>query len=170
MRWFLPAGGTLGLALAAVSAGGLAWAEFEAPGANAGEAASITSSDAALTAPVTDASSRRARRPDRFYQAIAERPLFAPGRRPAAVDAAPAEPEVVEAVEPEPAAPEALAARLSGVMAGGARPAALIAIGAAAPEWVRVGDSVGSWILVGVDGAGADLESGGRSQRLELHR
>lgn len=112
-------------------------------------------------------------RPEIFYAAITDRPLFAEMRRPNRP-----EPEVPE-LDEEPFIEQVQEAPLSiavpdlvllGVVAGGATNSALISISGADPEWHRLGTEIAGWTLSKIDAQQIELREGERSLTIDLYR
>jgi hypothetical protein len=166
----LPASGTL-LLLALASALGFTLSR------NAGMSAPSIPipSDAALRPPAeATALDMPPPRPDVYYAAITERPLFSPQRRPTP------EPGQAPVAEPEPAAaapaPEPVAVeltrpdlRLLGTMTGGARSTALIAQAEGEPVWLAEGDAIGGWTLSAISADSVELSRDSGSFRVDLY-
>lgn len=106
-------------------------------------------------------------RPDIYYAAITDRPLFAPERRPSIprIETVP-ETEEVAVAAPVRRHPDGLT--LSGVLDGGEYPKALIAVGSSLPDWYQVGDVVDGWSITRIFENAIILTEGDGSHRLEL--
>ncbi|MGB3316139.1 MAG: hypothetical protein WBB85_17190, partial [Albidovulum sp.] len=85
-------------------------------------------------------------RPDIYYAAITERPLFSPTRRPQSSESEPEKAEPVEdiAAESQDTGRDAPAIRLLGIMSGTGTPSALIAAEDGVSEWHKAGASLGT--------------------------
>lgn len=103
-------------------------------------------------------------RPDVFYEAITDRPLFAPSRRPEMIS------EVVAIEEPkqieEILRPENLV--LSGVLGGTPSRSAFISVGGLEGEWFRTNDEIEGWAITDIGPDAITLTDGNDSFRLEL--
>lgn len=109
-------------------------------------------------------------RPDVFYAAITERPLFAQSRRPEAFAAPPAEePAPVEAGQPEP---EVLPPNidLHGVSGSVDHLRALLSVEGGAPEWFETNAIIQRWVLAEIGTDWIMLQHAGRSFRVELYQ
>ena len=166
-----------GTFLLAAVAGTLAWlvhvAEpgkgmpvVAAPDVPAGEAAPD-----ATEAPVRPA------RPEAFYAAVVERPLFAETRRPAvtgqAVEVPPAPVEVAPDAEPAPdaeAPPEPPALVLKGVLLRAEARAALLGEPGATGDWIAEGSRVGDWMLQRIAADHVELTNSGVTYRIDLYK
>lgn len=114
-------------------------------------------------------------RPDIYFAAITDRPVFEQSRRPIesapVADEEPSVPESEPVVTPEPEGkiPEPNIVLL-GVLTGGARNSALIALNGAEPEWVRQSAEVAGWILTTIESDAIELNEADRSLRIDLYR
>ena len=106
-------------------------------------------SNASPVAPSDTTSPRRKPRATVYYEAITDRPLFAPSRRPVEAQAEIVVPEPVPDSEPtpppEPTAPPQVT--LHGVITSGDRSRALLGLEGAAPEWFDLNASIAGWTL-----------------------
>lgn len=103
---------------------------------------------------------QRASRPASFYQAILERPLFSPSRRPESLEI-PVETNaerngVDEPVEVDIRQPDFT---LHGTIATGGSGSALIAIDQEPPTWLRQQSSISGWVLSKVTPKFIELEN-----------
>lgn len=114
----------------------------------------------------------RAARPEVFYAALLERPLFAPGRRPVTP-----EPEIEVVVQepapapaPVPEKPPAPDLKLLGVMGTGDTNRALVANGPGDPIWIDAGTTIAGWAVatIGTDWLELSLES--ETIRIEMYQ
>ncbi len=125
----------------------------------------LTEREERLASPVLPAP-----RPDIFYAAILDRPLFAPKRRP--VTSAPEiepEPDIIEVVTETTtilSAPDDVT--LSGILGGSDNLSALLGHGDTAAEWVREEDEIAGWIVSEIGVSWVVLSSGDQTYRLEL--
>ncbi len=103
-------------------------------------------------------------RPNVFYDAITDRPLFAPSRRPNMIS------EVLEIEEPEQVQeirrPDNLV--LSGVLDGTLSRSAFISVGGLEGEWFRTNDEIEGWAITDIGPDAITLTDGNDSFRLEL--
>ncbi|MEM1159380.1 MAG: hypothetical protein AAGJ28_00465 [Pseudomonadota bacterium] len=115
----------------------------------------------------------RRTRPDRFYAAITDRPLFNETRRPSAVGAAAEAPIAAPAPASEPAeatAPTPPEVALKGLMLGGATDSALIAWPDGRTEWRRLGEKIDGWVLQEIDPGFVTIINAGVTHRVDLYR
>lgn len=116
---------------------------------------------------------------EKYYNAIAERPLFEPTRQPL-VEPEP-EPEPVPELEPEPE-PEPEPVRepepepepepvigLHGVMLQDGRNAALISVDGQSPVWVEKNQLINDWILGVITTDSVELQRGTQMLEVRLH-
>ncbi|HHI70476.1 MAG TPA: hypothetical protein ENJ91_05690 [Rhodobacteraceae bacterium] len=115
-----------------------------------------------------------ARRPEVFYAAITERPLFDPSRRPFVLQEttpAPQDPVPV-AVEPEKP-PEELPPPqivLQGVITKNDRNSALIGIDGKPSVWVSEGDFVDGWKINEIGSDWIEISQKARNLRVEMYK
>jgi len=115
-------------------------------------------------------------RPAVFYDAITDRPLFSPERRPRTAEPM-VEPEAPVVTE-EPEVPEMAAApsleppnlRLMGVMTIDGTAAALVQLSDAPAEWVKVGQSLGGWDLKDIGPDWITLTHEETETRVDMYR
>lgn len=116
-----------------------------------------------------------AQRPDAYYAAITERPVFAPLRRPYVPKVAASEPAPKPAVEvPKPVA-QAIEARppevtFQGIITRDERKAALIGLDGEAPAWVAQGDSIAGWTLSNIGNDWIEISRDARSIRVDMYK
>ncbi|MHA6268367.1 hypothetical protein ACXYMP_16020 [Aliiroseovarius sp. CAU 1755] len=126
------------------------------------------------TALVASASSDTARlptRPEVYFAAITERPIFAPTRRPvqAARDEKPA--QTVEVTAPLLEQDEVpLAVQVHGIRGQGDAYSALLSSGGQTPEWLDPGASIGGWKVSEIGSDWIIMNNGENSQRVELYQ
>lgn len=111
-------------------------------------------------------------RPAVFYEAVTDRPLFAPGRRPEQQQPevpAPVEaPAVIDTpTEPEPVQPADL--QLHGTLDDGRTGRALVSIGGEPATWLQQGDSIAGWTIATIGPDWIDLEQDSRKTRIDLY-
>lgn len=118
-----------------------------------------------------DRQTRRTPRPAVYYEAITERPVFSPARRPVA-------PEETEAVVEEPPAPEPApepaaaappAIRLLGVIGTGNRRSALVSHQGAEPAWITVGTVIEGWTLAEIGPDWIEMVNSPQRFRVEMY-
>jgi len=107
-------------------------------------------------------------RPDVFYQAITDRPLFAPNRRPVAAATAIMTVEEVVPEEPVTAAQRPDGLVLGGVLDGTDRRSAFIVIEGADGAWFQKDDLIQGWAITDITPDAITLANGDDSFRLEL--
>lgn len=115
-------------------------------------------------------------RPDAFYDAIVERPLFAENRRPGSASA-PAEmaavpAEIAPTVEADPksnAPPEPPALILKGVMLQAEERSALLVKPGGTEEWIREGELIGAWKLDRITADHVQITNSGVTLKLDLY-
>lgn len=110
-------------------------------------------------------------RPDVFYAAITERPLFAPTRRP--VDNATPAAVVTQAPEPAVTAPVLTPPtdlKLSGILGGGTNRSAFVAREDGSGEWLRVDTKIEGWTITEIGPEWIVLSAGDDTFRLELFK
>ena len=109
-------------------------------------------------------------RPDVFYQAITQRPLFAPSRRPNEPVSVVAPATTTRPVQPQPAPiarqPENL--RLTGVFGQDAAKSALIDDSNGHAIWVQVETQIDGWTVTDIGADWILLSDGDATFRLEL--
>ncbi|SMR83565.1 hypothetical protein SAMN04488030_0042 [Aliiroseovarius halocynthiae] len=107
-----------------------------------------------------------------YFEAISERPIFAPTRRPAVEtveEIAVIEPEVVpEPVEIKPSLPPNI--KLHGISGDRENLSALLSIEGGSPDWAPVGTLFGNWKLTDVGADWVLLKSGDAFHRVELYQ
>ena len=175
MRALIPVFGTCILCGAAVTTGQLALqTSFEAPALLSAD--KHAEGEASTASAETSPELQRRDRPDIYYQAITDRPLFSPTRRPielAPLTSVPQEPEedivVVEEPAPEQVIPEPDAILL-GVMTNGALGSALVSLDGAQAVWRSEGDDLNGWTLRSIEADAIELNEADRSLRIELYR
>jgi hypothetical protein len=161
--------------LAAALAGSLYLALLRAPAAQPEVQPVAQATDASLHAATEFALPQR--RSDLYYQAIDERPLFAPTRRPVAPIATAVAPETQVPQEPEPTIEPVTAApsepppefRLVGVMQTPKAGRVLIAIGGSAPAWFNEDDEIQGWRITSVKPGSATLTHDEMVIELEIY-
>ncbi|WP_134643102.1 hypothetical protein [Pseudaestuariivita atlantica] len=122
----------------------------------------------AATGQESDRATARRRPATGDYDAILERPLFAPTRRPVVIAALP---------EPEPdlttqlAAPEAPAPviRLRGVIGATGGNRALVTVDGADGGWLTEGTEVSGWTVTGIGPDWLDISRGEIRKRIDLY-
>lgn len=130
----------------------------------------------AQDAPTTQAQSAKIiQRPDVYYAAITERPVFDPSRRPyvpkvAATETAPkpaveTPKPVAQAVETPP--PEV---NFQGIITRDERTAALIGLNGEAPAWVAQGDPIAGWTLSDIGNDWIEISRDARSIRVDMYK
>lgn len=110
-------------------------------------------------------------RPQVYFAAITERPIFAPTRRPVqpSRDDMPVQPAEVTVPEPEEAeAP--LTVQLRGIRGHGDKYSVLLSNDGQTPEWVEVGAAIGRWKVSEIGSDWIIMKNGENSQRLELYQ
>jgi hypothetical protein len=124
------------------------------------------------TAPVTQL--QVTTRPEVYYAAITDRPLFEPGRRPF-IGKTTAPEQVPEPVaeppataEPKELPPPVLS--LQGVMTIDNNTVALIAINGSIPDWVSKGDPVSDWTLSEIGSDWVEISRKSRRIRVEMYK
>lgn len=163
-----PIGGTTVLAVTLCALLAALWHQL-------GQEGRIPATEAGVTAALVETAPsvetiQVVRRPDVFYAAIIQRPLFAPDRRP---DIEPV-PEVARdetAVAPEPAATDT-DFRLLGVFGRDKTRRALVqGSGGEDPDWAGISDSLpGNWKIKNIGDDWVEISRGAATQRLELYR
>lgn len=114
-------------------------------------------------------------RPAIYYQAITQRPVFSPTRRPLeAVVAAPEPEPVIEAPEPvistpvaAPPAPPQL--RLLGVIGSAGALSALISNAGGDPAWLPKGSIIEGWTITDIGPDWAELGLDSQNFRIEMY-
>lgn len=168
MRGLLPYLGTGLLGLAAVSEFSIALktgsTQAALPELSAASTNQAAASESTLFLPQP--------RPEVYYRAITDRPLFAPTRRPFVE--APVEEVVEEApVEitepaPEPVKPPPPKVALMGAMGGEDGMIALLKFNDDEDQWVSVGTNIGGWKLTTVTPTWVELTDGDTQIRVEM--
>lgn len=163
MAKLLPLAGTLLLTI--IMAAALGWAAHSSQ--------QMASSDTISAAPYIPgpvpaiaAPELAAPRPAIFYKAITDRPLFAPGRRPASQTAE------VQPENPVPAATHAEPSAkftLKGTMQIGEKVSALLELNDGDPVWLEVGETLAEWKLTDVSGDWIELTKNSEIIRVELY-
>jgi len=114
----------------------------------------------------------RRQRPDVFYAALLERPLFAPGRRP--VIAAPEIQVVVQedapAPPPEQEKPPVPELALLGVMGSDNNNRALVSNAAGDPVWINPGTTIAGWRVVTIGPDWLELKLDTETIRIEMYQ
>ena len=106
-------------------------------------------------------------RPAIYYEAITDRPLFAPDRRPfTPVIIAPAPPSSEPEPEPIPELPPELV--LMGTMGTAQNPIALIEHDGASAEWAAVGTDFEGWALTDIGPDWIVISDGTTDLRLDM--
>ena len=117
-----------------------------------------------------------AARPAVYYNAITQRPLFEPSRRPYVQKIEPPEPEptpesVVKTPEPAPEKetppPGVL---LQGVIADKERNAALISVNGQEPSWVTQGQDIQGWTLNAIGNDWIEISRQARIIRVDMYK
>lgn len=135
-------------------------------------ASSDTIAVEAFELPKNDASNAiaptlRGMRPNAYYDAVTDRPLFAPQRRPfepaVVVDTEPQAPEPVAVEEPQPIF------RLKGVMNidGGYR--ALVESSAGVTEWIEEKNELSGWVIEEIGPDWVEIKKNESSIRLDMY-
>lgn len=109
-------------------------------------------------------------RPEIFYAAITERPLFAPTRRPVDRSSEPA-PEVIGTPEPVAIVPSIQPPtdlQLSGILGDGLNRSAFVARVDESGEWLRLGAEIDGWTITEIGPEWIILTAGEDIFRLEL--
>ncbi|MEQ6204725.1 hypothetical protein ABMC88_16910 [Sulfitobacter sp. HNIBRBA2951] len=116
--------------------------------------------------------SPRRKRPDVFYAALLERPLFAPGRRPVV-----AEPEIevvaqqeVREPTPEPTKAPAPDLGLLGVMGTDNTNSALVANAGGDPIWITTGTTIAGWTVTNIGTDWLELNLDDETIRIEMYQ
>ncbi|WP_208353083.1 hypothetical protein [Pseudaestuariivita rosea] len=165
---FLPYIGTIFLAIMAI---GLSWRAVQVISA---DAPTLQPNNIDISAEATEQNplSLPSSRPDVYYTAILERPLFEPGRRPfVETSETPATPQQVAAPDPSPEElDEAPNIILLGVMQLSEDPSALLSINNAAPEWHRTGQTLAGWQLTEIENTWIELTRETRRLRVDMYR
>lgn len=113
-------------------------------------------------------------RPDIYFAAISDRPVFVESRRPLelTVSIVEEDPEPSPIREPEPEVEVDVPAPnlvLHGVLTGGAKSSALVSLDGAEPEWIREGTEIAGWRLTTIEADAIELSETDRSLRIELY-
>jgi len=111
-------------------------------------------------------------RPEVYFNAVIERPLFAPGRRPSEpvqdeAELPTVEPEANPVVN-EPTLPPNV--QLHGISGHEYDYSALLSMEGGAPQWIKQGASLDKWRLSSVGADWIILENGENSLRVELYK
>ncbi len=120
----------------------------------------LVSSETRLTLP--------APRRDVFYNAIFERPLFSPDRRPVQTSVPERIMPLVEQATPAPSRSLPDGLRLSGVFGGEGSRTALLALPNSEEAWLRTGDAISGWTIITIDANWVEISLGNQTIRLEL--
>jgi len=110
---------------------------------------------------------------DVFYEAITQRPLFAPNRRPAtsnepmAEQVAEPDPEPVTATSEHIAAPEI---SLHGIMRNGTVRHAFLSVSSQEPAWVALNTEISGWRLETIENNWIELVRQDHKHRVELYK
>lgn len=108
------------------------------------------------------------KRPDIFYTAITERPLFAPSRRPESIQA-PIEQPIENLPEEEPIDLSAPSIRLLGIMGSNGGGRALIALDETTPVWLTKGAPIAAWRLSAIGPDWIEITLDERVLRVDLY-
>lgn len=111
-------------------------------------------------------------RPDVYYQALTDRPLFSPTRRPVsfAEPEPEPEPEPVIAVPSAPAVPVPPVLRVLGVIGSGAGLSALISHNETEADWLTSGDEIDGWTIAEIGPDWIQLSLGPQTFRVEMYQ
>lgn len=114
-------------------------------------------------------------RPDAYYAAITERPVFSPLRRPyvpKVVTSAPISKPVLVVSKPVVQAAEAPPPEVTfqGVITRDERTAALIGLNGEAPTWVVQGDAIAGWTLSNIGNDWIEISRAARSIRVDMYK
>lgn len=112
--------------------------------------------------------SARAPRPEAYYRAITERPLFAPGRRPVDARTAAEQVEPIQETPPSSPIPEP-EFELLGVMQVGEQPTALIRPDDGTAVWVSEGQSIQGWNITEIEANSVEISRDARRISLRLY-
>ncbi|MEP6016989.1 MAG: hypothetical protein ABJ251_00700 [Paracoccaceae bacterium] len=167
IRFLLPLLGTTFLGLAAAGTTALAWQQLHVTANYALPEERVVQAD---DVNVKSNKATLAERPDVFYSAITERPLFSQTRRPATFEPAIEEP-VVEVVEEKPqqeAPPPNVA--LHGVSGSVDNLRALLSIEDGAPDWFLTNAIIQQWVLSEIGSDWIVLRRNDKSFRVELYK
>ena len=135
---------------------------------------SVPDREASNSDDTTPKPTARRMRPDVFYTAMLERPLFAPSRRPLE-DAPEPEPvveqeEEVRAPAPEPERARAPDVGLLGVMGNDDANSALVALDEAEPVWVKPGTPIAGWTVAAIGPDWLELTLDSETIRIEMYQ
>ena len=107
-------------------------------------------------------------RPDVYYEAITDRPIFAPTRRPFV----PGQEKVEETVQSEEEQPQVARPLpefdLLGIMGSTDQPIALLKADSEPAEWYEIGESIDGWVLSEIDADWVEITDGNSNVRLEM--
>ena len=157
----------LGSALLGTFAAMLVYVAVTQGRAGASSATPIVAEPATETALFQDRSfATPAPRPDVFYEAITERPLFAPARRPTADASRVSAPVPAVVPKQEPTIP--VGWRLTGILGGDGNRSALIAAGGGEADWFREDDQIEGWTVRLITDSRVTLSAGDAGFDLEL--
>ena len=107
-------------------------------------------------------------RPAVYYQAITDRPLFSPTRRPETTEPL----DVPTNTKPLAAPDEAVPVpdfQLKGTMVMGGQASALLSVDSAAPVWFEFGTDIAGWTLTQIGPDWAELSNNSDILRVELY-
>ncbi len=110
-------------------------------------------------------------RPEVFYNAILDRPLFNANRRPV-IQQAKSEENTSRPVVPASSRPQELPAGLSvnGVLSGGPSPTALVGTDSSGPVWISEGEEIEGWVLTKISAYEVKFSNGAREVNVELFK
>lgn len=109
-------------------------------------------------------------RPEIYYDAILDRPLFAPTRAPIRAEPEPAQPTPVAATPMAPAMDTAPPTDLilSGIMGDEDNRSALLGFDETNKEWMRIDDELKGWTIAEIGADWVELSLDRQTYRLEL--
>ncbi len=132
----------------------------------------VPASAGSVTALGSNQPSTRRQRPEVFYAALLERPLFAPSRRPVV-----AEPEVdviiqeeAPRAEPEPEKVPIPDLGLLGVMGTDNTNRALVANAGGEPVWITAGTTIAGWTVAAIGPDWLELNLDNETIRIEMYQ
>lgn len=110
-----------------------------------------------------------ATRSEIYFQAVLDRPVFAPTRRPTVTDAIEDAPEEVAPATQVVATttPDML---LLGVLSGGESSKLLVSVSGGSPIWVTKGDEIDGWTLTDAGADWAEVSQNQMKFRLDLYQ
>ncbi|MFZ5963019.1 hypothetical protein ACOXXX_08730 [Thalassococcus sp. BH17M4-6] len=114
----------------------------------------------------------RPRRPDVYYDAVTQRPLFAPDRRPLVLDDTPEAdpPDPVVATPPKPVVVPPPAVRLLGVMGAADENRALVQNAEGEALWLTQGTELAGWTISRIGPNWLDLSRASETIRIEMYQ